>query len=35
MQLTWGTGVYMFCSADCCLRYLADNSTPMVVVPND
>lgn len=35
MELIWGPSRYLFCSGDCCLKYLADHSTPLVVIPND
>jgi hypothetical protein len=35
VMLVWGDAKFTFCSADCCLRYLADHSEPMVVIPNE
>lgn len=33
LELIWGARRFIFCSTDCCLKYLADNSSPMIVIP--
>lgn len=35
MLLVWGESKITFCSADCLLKFVADHSIPMVVIPND
>ena len=33
MELVWGPSRYVFCSGDCAMKFLAEKTTPVVVIP--